>query len=101
MLPRHFTLIFDGQCELCQWSRRTLEKWDRHHQLHFVDLHDETAMRPFPQIHREEAMAQMIVVADDGELARGYDGFVLILEAWPHTYILRWIMRQRSRRCFS
>jgi predicted DCC family thiol-disulfide oxidoreductase YuxK len=72
-----------------------LEQLDRQKKLTFVNLHDAAAMSRFPQIKPEDALTHMIALSGDGREARGYEGFVLILEAWPYTSMLRWIMRRR------
>jgi predicted DCC family thiol-disulfide oxidoreductase YuxK len=95
MPTNDLTVIYDGQCELCRWSRSKLEQLDRQKKLTFVNLHDAAAMSRFPQIEPEEALTHMIAISDDGREARGYEGFALILEAWPYTSMLRWIMRRR------
>ncbi|HEY1683781.1 MAG TPA: DUF393 domain-containing protein [Tepidisphaeraceae bacterium] len=98
MAISHLTIIYDGQCEVCQWSRRMLERFDGKKKLVFVDLHDSAAMAAFPQVQANEAMQHMIAISPDGRIERGYDGFVLILENWRFTGLLRWIMQWRISR---
>jgi len=90
-LPR-YTVFYDANCRLCARSRRTLERLRPRAELAFVDVRDDAAMRPFPQVDRRESLGQMFVLDPAGNLAGGYDGFLSLVPTLPLARKLRWLL---------
>lgn len=77
----------DGRCAFCQWSQKTIARWDRDHRLEFRDYHDPAvaAETPFPfeQLHQ-----RMHVQTPDGCWHAGFFGWIAILRVLPRW---RWL----------
>lgn len=89
-----YTLFYDGQCRFCRASAWSIRRWLGKTRTMLVDSTDPAAMRQYPQVDPAAAQEQMFVLSPDGLLAGGYDGAVLLLQAFPMLHpllpILRW-----------
>jgi predicted DCC family thiol-disulfide oxidoreductase YuxK len=95
-LPR-YTVFYDANCRLCVRSRRTLERLRPRAKVTFVDLRDEGAMRGYPMVRRA-GLSQMFVMDSAGEVAGGYDGFVLMAPVIPWVRGMSGVLRWRAVR---
>src|ERR1043166_622261 len=66
------TLIFDGECGMCQNAVARLRRWDREHRLRFVPFQDESAVQRFG-IALPALAAAMHLVFPDGRAFAGAD----------------------------
>ncbi len=66
------TLIFDGECGICQQAVAILKRWDREHVLHYVPFQDEAAVRRFG-IALPALAAAMHLILPDGRVFTGAD----------------------------
>jgi predicted DCC family thiol-disulfide oxidoreductase YuxK len=97
-LPAGYFVFYDAQCRICAASRRSIERLRPTADVHFVDVQDPAAMAAFPRVDREAGLRQMFVLDPTGELAGGYDGFVLLLPALRWLRPLRHVLRLRPVR---
>jgi predicted DCC family thiol-disulfide oxidoreductase YuxK len=76
--------IYDGNCVICNATRRVVNAIDWFHRIEFLDLHNyaEVTQR-FPQIDLVEAMGQVHVVADTGKVYSGFQGMRRMLREVP------------------
>lgn len=65
------TVIFDGRCRFCRGQIGILRACDPSRSLRFVSLHDPAVGRDFPEIPRDDLMAQMHVVDARGRIHGG------------------------------
>src|SRR5216117_426461 len=66
------TLIYDGECGVCQKAVERLRRWDREHVLRFVPFQDESAVARFG-IALPALAAAMHLVLPDGRVYAGAD----------------------------
>jgi predicted DCC family thiol-disulfide oxidoreductase YuxK len=76
-LPR-LTVLFDGACSLCRASVARVRPFDREGRIEFLDLHDPSSIRRFPNLDREEAMRSMQAVDKLGRIHTGADAWAQI-----------------------
>jgi predicted DCC family thiol-disulfide oxidoreductase YuxK len=80
----HAVAIYDGNCVICNTTRRIVGAFDWLRRVEFLDLHNyaEVAER-YPQIDLVAAMGQVHVVADSGKVYGGFEGMRRMLREVP------------------
>jgi predicted DCC family thiol-disulfide oxidoreductase YuxK len=68
--PARDTVLFDGTCRFCRGQIACLRRVDLFGRLAFTSLHDPRVASDFPEISREQLLAEMYVVDRAGR-ARG------------------------------
>lgn len=92
-MPTPVVALYDGQCVICNTSRRLIGAFDKAGRVEWLDLHrrEEVAAR-FPDLNHAAMMGEIHVVAD-GKLYRGFKGSRRLFRAvpiwWPVYAILR------------
>lgn len=107
-------LIYDGQCNFCRASVKSLRKLDWTGRLAYISLHDERVGQRWPELSFDQLMAQIWLVTKDGQTLGGADAMrflsLRMLALWPLAPfmnlpfsmplwrgIYRWIARNRYR----
>lgn len=90
--PEHDTVLYDGHCRFCRGQIAMLRRLDLGGALRFVSLHDQSVAEQFPELSREQLLAQMFVVDRVGR-ARGGAEAVRFLSRrlpllWPLAVLL-------------
>ena len=83
----HPTLIYDGECGICQQSVALLKRWDREHLLRYVPFQDEAAVARFG-IALPKLAAAMHLILPDGGVYPGADAIPRLLALFPGK---RWL----------
>lgn len=86
------TVLFDGSCNLCRGSAERVRRLDQAQRIEFLDLHDPTALRRFPQVQPEVAMRWMQAVNPKGEIFSGSDAWARIGLLLPGWKMVAWIL---------
>ena len=81
------TLIYDGECGICQQAVALLKRWDREHILRFVPFQDEAAVNRFG-IALPALAAAMHLILPDGRVYAGADAVPELLRLFPGK---RWL----------
>lgn len=81
------TLIFDGECGICQQAVSLLKRWDREHVLRYVPFQDSAAVARF-EIALPALAAAMHLVVPDGRVYAGADAVPELLRLFPGK---RWL----------
>lgn len=81
------TLIYDGECGICQQAVALLKRWDREHVLRFVPFQDEAAVARFG-IALPALAAAMHLIVPDGRVYPGADAIPELLRLVPGK---RWL----------
>ena len=69
------TTVYDGNCVLCNSTRRLVQALDWLNRVEFLDLHDrETVEERYPWLDYEQAMGAIHVVDAEDEVYAGYYG---------------------------
>ena len=79
--PANPTLIFDGECGLCQQAVALLKRWDREHILHYVPFQDAAVSRF--GIALPALAAAMHLVLPDGRVYPGADAVPELMRLLP------------------
>ncbi|NDJ77465.1 MAG: DUF393 domain-containing protein [Chloroflexi bacterium] len=80
------TVIFDGDCGICQASRRQAKRRDRHGRLHFVAYQTADLDSIAPGLTREETSRALYLVHPDGRRWRGARAFFGAMRALPGVW---------------
>ena len=80
--PAAPTLIYDGDCGLCQQAVKLLRRWDREHVLRFVPFQDGPAVARFG-IALPALAAAMHLIRPDGRVYAGADALPELLRMFP------------------
>ncbi len=86
------TLIYDGECGLCQRSVDLVRRWDREHRVRLVPFQDESRVSGFG-IPLPALAAAMHLVRPDGRVFAGADAAPEILRLLPGGGALAWVFR--------
>src|SRR6266540_2959749 len=81
------TVVYDGECGICQQSVALLKRWDREHVLRYVSFQDEAAVARF-EIELPALAAAMHLVFPDGRVFAGADAVPELLRLLPGK---RWL----------
>lgn len=107
-------LIYDGQCNFCRASVKSLRKLDWTGRLAYITLHDERVGQRWPDLSYDQLMAQIWLVTKDGQTLGGADAMQYLSLRMPALWplapfmnlpfsmplwrgIYRWIARNRYR----
>lgn len=85
--PTDPTLIYDGECGICQQAVAMLRRWDREHVLRFVPFQDAAAVARFG-IALPALAAAMHLVLPNGRVYPGADAIPELLRLFPGK---RWL----------
>lgn len=67
------TAIYDGNCVICNQTRRIYTALDWFKRIEFLDVHNwNEVSRRYPTLDYSAAMGQMHLVTDDGQLIGGF-----------------------------
>lgn len=80
--PADPTLIYDGECDICQQAVARLRRWDREHALRFVPFQDGAAVTAFG-IELPALAAAMHLILPDGRVFAGADAVPELLRLFP------------------
>lgn len=86
------TVLFDGQCSLCRASVARARRFDSRGRIEFLDLHDPSARRRFPQVDPEVALRWMQAVDARGRVFSGVDAWARIGMLLPGWNLLAWML---------
>jgi predicted DCC family thiol-disulfide oxidoreductase YuxK len=81
------TVIYDGECGICQQSVDLLKRWDREQVLRYVPFQDEAAVARF-RIALPALAAAMHLIFPDGRVFAGADAAPELLRLLPGK---RWL----------
>lgn len=87
------TALFDGQCVICQSSRRMIQSLDWFGRVEFLDLHNKISVRArYPQLDYEAMMGEIHVVTDK-KIYAGFAAIRRMLKEVPLGFPL-WLILQ-------
>ena len=67
------TAIFDGNCLICQSTRRTIEAMDWLDRITFIDLHDRQRVPAYSgDLSKERLMGEIHVIDREGRVVSGF-----------------------------
>ena len=87
------TLIYDGECRLCVFSKKMIEKWDTKGQIRFLPFQKEDASEMIPEIASMKSLDAMRLVDSKGGVSSGVHAFLGMLPALPMGFIVAFILK--------
>jgi predicted DCC family thiol-disulfide oxidoreductase YuxK len=88
--PADPTLIYDGECGICQQAVALLKRWDREHVLRFVPFQDGAAVAAFG-IELPALAAAMHLILPNGRVYAGAHAAPELLRLFPGKRWLAWL----------
>jgi len=86
------TVLYDGACSLCRVSVARVRPFDTRDRIEFLDLHDPSVQKRFPQIDQEAAMRWMQAVDQQGRQWSGADAWARIGLLLPGWNLVAWVL---------
>jgi predicted DCC family thiol-disulfide oxidoreductase YuxK len=90
---RPWTLVYDGQCQVCGRFVRVLERWDRRKQVEALPSQNPCVAARFPWIPREAYGEAMQLIGPHGHTTQGAEAIEVLLGILPKGWMLRWIFK--------
>jgi predicted DCC family thiol-disulfide oxidoreductase YuxK len=91
--PPLFTLVFDGNCNVCTRSVNRLRKWDRSGVVEMLPSQAADVATRFPWIPADAYADAMQLVAADGTTWQGAAAIEKLLDLVPKGRRISWIFR--------
>lgn len=86
------TVVYDGECVICNGTRRVVSALDWLKRIHWVDLHDSSRVNSeYPGLDYAEAMGQLHAREASGNEYAGFLATRRMLKELPLTYPL-WLL---------
>ena len=93
-ISRRYTVIYDGQCNVCTRSVELLTKWDRNHDLEIIPSQTPGVREKFPWITpRAYADSIQVVRNQDGKTWQGAAALEELLDVLPKGRLISWLFR--------
>jgi predicted DCC family thiol-disulfide oxidoreductase YuxK len=91
---RCYTVIYDGDCKVCEKMIRMLRKWDRNQQLEIVPSQDSGVCARFPWIpSRAYTDSIQVVRASDGKTWQAAAALEELLGVLPKGRLISWLFK--------
>lgn len=90
-----YTVIYDGNCNVCQRSIDLLERWDRHGELEILASQAPVVRERFGWIPEEDldASVQVVDARAEGVRWQGAAAVEKLLDALPRGRVFSWLFR--------
>ena len=89
-LGRPYTVVFDGQCKVCNRLARMLRKWDRSREFEVVSSQTPGVQARFPWIPPRAYIEALQVVGPGGRTWQGAAAIEQLLDVLPKGKLLSW-----------
>ena len=96
-----YTLVYDGDCAVCNRFVDALRKWDRKHEIEIVPAQAAGVMARFPWISPSAFAEAMQLVGADGTTWQGAAAIEQLLGVLPRGRWIAWIFRVPLVRVFA
>lgn len=81
------TVIYDGNCAICNKTKTLISKLDHQQQVNFIDLHQTNYWREqFPTISVDDVMEMLHVIDNRQNIYVGFDAIRRLLRLYPLTF---------------
>lgn len=88
-----WTVIYDGECDVCIRSVNTLRDWDRYGRFEMIAYQSEGVTDRFPDITEREFHESVQLVGPDSGRWEGADAVEKILSLTPRARPISWLFR--------
>jgi predicted DCC family thiol-disulfide oxidoreductase YuxK len=83
-----YTVLYDGQCEICQACVSWLKKLDRRNQTVCLSISAETLSSLDPRLNLDDCLRQLHVLGPQSELYVGWDAVACLARLFPSTWLI-------------
>ena len=90
---RSWTLVYDGQCDVCGRFVRVLERWDRRNEIEIVPSQNPDVTARFPWIPAEAYADAIQLIGPGGRTTQGAEAIEALLGILPRGRMLGWIFK--------
>lgn len=90
---RPWTLVYDGDCEVCGRFVRVLQRWDRRRQIELVPSQNPCVPARFPWIPTDAYADAMQLIGPGGKTTQGAEALDELLGILPQGWMLGWLFR--------
>jgi predicted DCC family thiol-disulfide oxidoreductase YuxK len=90
-LGRPYTVVFDGQCKVCNRLARMLRKWDRYREFEVVSSQTPGVQARFPWIPPRAYIEALQLVGPGGRTWQGAAAIEKLLDVLPKGKLLSWV----------
>lgn len=89
---RAYTVVYDGQCNVCKKIVAVLTKWDHDHQLEIIPSQTPGVAERFPWIPSRAYLESLQLIREsDGRTWQGAAAIEQLLDALPKGRFITWI----------
>lgn len=92
-LGRPYTVVFDGNCKVCNRLVKLLRKWDRRNELEIIPSQAPGVMARFPWIPAKAYVEALQMVGPGGETWSGARAVEQILLVVPKGGLIAWLFK--------
>ncbi len=86
-IPGATVVLYDGYCPVCRHSRRVGITLDWLRRVSWLDFRVPEVRAALPDMNAERLEREMLVIAPDGSMRAGFDGWRFLLGSFPVTFI--------------
>lgn len=90
---RPYTVVYDGQCKVCNRLVKLLRKWDRHGEIETIPFQNSGVLTRFPWIPGEAYAQAMQLIGPGGQTWQGGYAIEKLLEILPWGGLLGWAFK--------
>jgi predicted DCC family thiol-disulfide oxidoreductase YuxK len=91
---RPYTVIYDGDCQVCSRLVKLLTKWDRNHELEIIPSQKPGVQQRFPWIPARSYVDSIQVIRNaDGKTWQAADALEQLLNALPKGRLISWLFK--------
>ncbi len=90
---RPWTLVYDGQCDVCGRFVRIVERWDRRKEIELLPSQNPYVPARFPWIPAEAYADAMQLIGPSGRTTQGAAALEELLGILPKGRMLAWIFK--------
>jgi predicted DCC family thiol-disulfide oxidoreductase YuxK len=90
---RPWTVVYDGQCKVCNRLVKVLRKWDRHGEIEVIPFQNTTVLSRFPWIPAPAYAEAMQLVGPGGQTWHGGYAIEQLLKVLPLGGLLGWTFK--------
>ncbi len=85
-MARHYAVLYDDQCEICQSFVAWLRLLDRRHRIDCLPIDPAVLHDLHPHLFLDACLREIHVVTPDGNLRIGWDGVAVLARLFPVTW---------------
>lgn len=90
-LGRPYTVVFDGQCKVCNRLARMLRRWDKYREFEVVSSQTPGVQARFPWIPPRAYIEALQLVGPGGRTWQGAAAIEQLLDVLPKGKLLSWV----------